>query len=331
MSERATTKHDIQRDELNITRPNFSDITQLNVSGTFVNLQFTGVDRGTGLVTITTSGTPAILDVNNTFTAPIQTIFFTGSPQPTFRVNKSQNQDSYFDFTQFNDGVGQINKVTASGTSTVDINPQPLDLAPTSVSSFRIFRSTVVNASATATLGIFSAEPISRLTAQISANKNSNTYFSTENNFGVGLASPLVRSHHRDDTTTNNAVLEVMRVEAIVTGTSAAANGFGVGQTFYAETATNGTSQLQGKVETDWTDSTNASRKGEMKFYASDSGGDRLGMTIGANGSQAILGLYNATPITRGVVTGSRAANAALTSLLVVLNNLGAITNSSSA
>lgn len=56
MSERPTTKHDIQRDELNITRPNFSEVTQIDVTGS-ASMVWTGRDRGTGLVLISVSGT----------------------------------------------------------------------------------------------------------------------------------------------------------------------------------------------------------------------------------------------------------------------------------
>lgn len=51
MAERASTKHDIQRDELNTTRPNYSDVTNILVSGT-LSMWSSGVDPGTGQVII---------------------------------------------------------------------------------------------------------------------------------------------------------------------------------------------------------------------------------------------------------------------------------------
>lgn len=57
MSERITTKHDIQRDELNITRPGFSDITNLIVSGS-MSMASSGVNPGTGQVILFGNGIP---------------------------------------------------------------------------------------------------------------------------------------------------------------------------------------------------------------------------------------------------------------------------------
>jgi len=51
MSERPTTKHDIQRDELNTTRLNFSEVTRVFVSGS-ISMSYSGVDLGTGDVSL---------------------------------------------------------------------------------------------------------------------------------------------------------------------------------------------------------------------------------------------------------------------------------------
>lgn len=51
MSTRPTTKHDIQRDEENITRPGFDVITNLLVSGS-LSMASTGIDPGTGQVVL---------------------------------------------------------------------------------------------------------------------------------------------------------------------------------------------------------------------------------------------------------------------------------------
>lgn len=48
MSIRPTTKHDIQRDEENITRQNFSVITRVFVSGTMIVPSYSGIDVGSG-------------------------------------------------------------------------------------------------------------------------------------------------------------------------------------------------------------------------------------------------------------------------------------------
>lgn len=54
MSIRPTTKHDIQRDEENITRPGFDVITNIIVSGTMLGISSSGIDTGTGQVVLTT-------------------------------------------------------------------------------------------------------------------------------------------------------------------------------------------------------------------------------------------------------------------------------------
>lgn len=51
MSERPTTKHDIQRDELNTTRLNFAEVTRVFVSGS-LSMSYSGVDLGTGDVSL---------------------------------------------------------------------------------------------------------------------------------------------------------------------------------------------------------------------------------------------------------------------------------------
>ena len=61
MAERASTKHDIQHDEVNITRPNYSAISRVFVTGS-IGMVSTGVDSGTGDVTLFVTGTPSILD-----------------------------------------------------------------------------------------------------------------------------------------------------------------------------------------------------------------------------------------------------------------------------
>lgn len=87
MSERVTTKHDIQRDELNITRINYADVTNL-VPGTGVFFVQTGVDQGTGQVTISISGSavPDVIPVDgwiaesHTWTFKNRTQAFTNDP-----------------------------------------------------------------------------------------------------------------------------------------------------------------------------------------------------------------------------------------------------------
>ena len=58
MTERPSTKHNIQIDDENINRPNYAVITNIYVTGS-AGMVYTGVDRGTGLVTIFVSGSNA--------------------------------------------------------------------------------------------------------------------------------------------------------------------------------------------------------------------------------------------------------------------------------
>lgn len=96
-------------------------------------------------------------------------------------------------------------------------------------------------------------------------------------------------------TTTNNGVLEAQRIEATVsTASTGSANGFGVGQSFYAETATDGTNQQQGLISTSWIDATNASRKAKMSLSAYDTAA-RLGIEIEASGTAVKLGFFGGT------------------------------------
>jgi hypothetical protein len=121
------------------------------------------------------------------------------------------------------------------------------------------------------------------------------TILASVSNNGVGLHNPI--------TTTTNAVLDAMKLQASVsTASTGGAAGFGVGQSFYAETATDGTNQQQGLISTSWIDATNASRKAKMSLSAYDTAA-RLGLEIEASGTAAKLGFY-------GVATVARATNA---------------------
>lgn len=101
-------------------------------------------------------------------------------------------------------------------------------------------------------------------------------------------------------TTTNNAILEVARLQAIVsTASTGGAAGFGPGLTLYAETATDGANQLQAQIAGVWVDATNATRKAKLQLYAYDTAA-RLGMEIEASGSAAKLAFYGGTTVVRG-------------------------------
>ena len=96
-------------------------------------------------------------------------------------------------------------------------------------------------------------------------------------------------------TTNASAILESERLTAIVsTASTGGGTGFGVGQSFYAETATNGTNQQQGLISTSWIDATNATRKAKMSLSAYDTAA-RLGIEIEADGTAVKIGLFGGT------------------------------------
>ncbi len=79
-------------------------------------------------------------------------------------------------------------------------------------------------------------------------------------------------------------------------------------------------------------DTTTGASAGNITFLTAPSGTvdtvitNTTKMTIGPNG----IGFYATSPVAKPTVTGSKGANAALTSLLTALNTLGLLTDSSS-
>jgi hypothetical protein len=134
-------------------------------------------------------------------------------------------------------------------------------------------------------------------------------------------------------TTTNNAPKDTLKLQAWVsTASTGAANGFGVGLPFYAETATDTTYQQQGLISTSWIDATNATRKAKLSLSAYDTAA-RLGLEIEADGSAAKIGVLGATPIVRQAHIIDADGNLAdvtskFNSLLAYLENFGFIATS---
>lgn len=104
MSIRPTTKHDIQRDEENITRPGFDVVTNLLVSGS-ISMSSTGTDQGTGQVVlfsptdgwIVANGTWSCISTDSPIFNVSVTSMITGSIEVGDRVWLSQSsQNKYF-------------------------------------------------------------------------------------------------------------------------------------------------------------------------------------------------------------------------------------------
>lgn len=125
---------------------------------------------------------------------------------------------------------------------------------------------------------------------------------------GVSVGTPPVRLLVHETTTVTNAVKIAARLQSVVsTNATAAANGFGTGLEFYAETATDNTNQQQGVITTTWIDATNASRKAKISISAYDTAA-RLGFEIEASGSAPKISFYGGTTVVRGAALTTQLA-----------------------
>jgi hypothetical protein len=117
--------------------------------------------------------------------------------------------------------------------------------------------------------------------------------------FGVGLSlAPLAMLHVQESTTTTNAVKEVQRLGVIGTASNVGAAGFGVAQTFFAETATNTTVQQMAQIAGIWVDATNATRKAKLQLSAFDTA-QRIGLEIEASGTAPMIGFFGVQAVAR--------------------------------
>lgn len=148
-----------------------------------------------------------------------------------------------------------------------------------------------------------------------------------------GNITPLVRVHIGEVTTTTNAVVEALRIQSDVSTTSTGgANGFGVGQSFYAETGTDGTDQQQAYIYTTWVDATNASRKARLVLSAYDTA-EREGIRVEASGTAPLIGFLGAAAVARQAHIVDADGNLAdvtskFNTLLSYLENFGLIATS---
>jgi hypothetical protein len=126
---------------------------------------------------------------------------------------------------------------------------------------------------------------------------------------GIGTNVPSTRFHIQQTSADTNAVRNLLTIEHNSSGTAAA--GLGAGLLFALEsTSTNG--QSAALLDGSWSEATHASRKGQARLWAYDDSAARLGLTIGTNGSAAVVGLYATAPVaqaTTGVAAASFTAN----------------------
>ena len=100
---------------------------------------------------------------------------------------------------------------------------------------------------------------------------------------------------------TADAVTNTIANQVIIghntSGTSAA--GFGTGLLFQGRSAFTVNTDM-GRLTYEWVVATHASRTVRSRWTASDSGGEREGMSIQSNGSAALISFYAGTPVVRG-------------------------------
>ena len=90
--------------------------------------------------------------------------------------------------------------------------------------------------------------------------------------------------------------------------------------------------QTIGSVQAEWVDANLNTRRGRLSLRAAGSGGsEQEGLRVESSGAAAMVGFFGAAAGTRQTVTGSRAGNAALASLLQALASYGLIVDSTSA
>lgn len=142
----------------------------------------------TGVVTFNAVGTGSAFSFSDSVgignTAPQVALEVSGAADPKIRVSEASSTTSYIQMVDFSTGVGQIQKVTATGNSTIDIDPMPSD--GSSAGNYRIFRST--NTTGGCNIQIFLGTNSGTQNANIAG--TGNTYFVSNNgNFGVRQTS----------------------------------------------------------------------------------------------------------------------------------------------
>lgn len=114
-------------------------------------------------------------------------------------------------------------------------------------------------------------------------------------NFGFGnngsAFSAATLLHGIGTTTTNNAALEIERIEARVsTASTGGAAGFGPALTFYGESATDGNYRQMLQIDAQWSTATDASRKARSVWSVFDTAAREV-LRGYANGSLGLLGV----------------------------------------
>lgn len=147
----------------------------------------------------------------------------------------------------------------------------------------------------------------------------------------TGASTGQINTSDRISTTVNDAGTTTIPDVLMINHNSSAtpANGFGSAARWQLETSsTPDTSAAQ--INVSWANATHASRRALMDFYVYDAAAAQLFLRGEATGGSIKIGFLGATPQLKTTVTGSRAGNAALASLLTALANFGLVIDSSS-
>jgi hypothetical protein len=121
-----------------------------------------------------------------------------------------------------------------------------------------------------------------------------------------------------------NTVTNVVTIGHDSSGTPAASYGTGVAIQGKSSTTAG---QSMGRVYWQWSTATHATRQAYGYFTAQDYNGERIGITVGSDGTQALLSFYNVTPVARPTAytqtysTTTRTVNPASTSAFTGIDN----------
>ena len=146
-------------------------------------------------------------------------------------------------------------------------------------------------------------------------------------NIGIGIVAPATKLHVLKTDAVTNTVVNVHTIGHNTSGTAAAS--FGTGLALQGQSSTTADRDM-GRIRTLWTTATDASRKARITFSAFDTA-ERDVLSIEASGTAPMIGFLGTAPIVKPTVTGAKASNAALASLLTQLAALGLITDSTTA
>ena len=122
----------------------------------------------------------------------------------------------------------------------------------------------------------------------------------TINNTAIGDVTPSTGvftelTSSKEDSGTNTIVNGVI-IGHESTGTPAA--GLGAGVLFQAESTTTA-AQSVGRVYGKWATATHASRKGQVDITAFDNTAERVGFSVGTDGSAAKIGFFGTAPVVK--------------------------------